>query len=420
MVASSICTKLVGTSIIWGVIFTFWGCGGGQPSTSPALPQINGLCTLATLYGLKVSVQDPPYSAKADGVTDDGPAIQKAVDFIAGQGGGTVRIPAGTYAVDPVKNNNAGIRLDSYVTLRLDSGAILQALPTSTSNHCLLKISGVHNVNISGGTLVGNRNNHTISDINESGMGIEVANSQHVVLEGVTAKDCWCDGFYISAGSQDVTLCSVVAENNRRNGMSLENVDGLVVRGSSFNKSTGMIESGVWVCGAGVAVAPNLGESVNNVQFQGCTFDSNASAGLGVVGPSIANTGKAFVTNMVIDGNFARGNGLNGGAAGIEISNTSGHQVINNALSNNIGNGLCMRNGANDNVLTGNTVIGTTAAPQPGRIGYGILLYMTSGNTLKSNTVMNSAACGIRGAYPSGANTIGSNTLSNNHPDICL
>src|SRR6059058_497828 len=40
------------------------------------------------------------YGAKADGVTDDGPAMQAALDAAAAAGQGTVWIPAGTYFID--------------------------------------------------------------------------------------------------------------------------------------------------------------------------------------------------------------------------------------------------------------------------------------------------------------------------------
>ncbi len=417
MFASPRGTKVAGTAMAWGVIIIF-GCGGGAgQAVPPVTPPVTGTCTSTPVSTLKVSVKDPPYNAKGDGVTDDTAAIQQAVNAVVGTGG-TVKIPIGTYMVNPVANSNAGIRLGNNMTLSLDSGAILQALPTSTSNYCVLLLSGVHNVNIIGGTIIGNRSNNTITDTDENGMGIQAANSQHVVVDSVTSRDCWCDGFYVSDGSQDVTLCSVMADHNRRNGMSIVNVDGMVVRGSTFTNSTGMIESGAWVSGNGIDIEPNVGETVNNVQFLGCTFSSNASEGL-TVGPSIANTGQAFVTNVVIDGNSAMGNGTYAGGAGIEISNTSGHQVINNVVSNSIGDGIFLRNGANNNLVTGNTVTGTTAAPPGGDIGYGILLYQTGGNTVTGNTVMNSSACGIRDAYPTGVNTINSNTFSNNSSNTC-
>lgn len=62
------------------------------------------------------------FGAKGDGVAIDGPAINKAIEHAAARGGGTVWLPAGTWA-------SHTIRLKSKVTLHLDNGAILLAAP---------------------------------------------------------------------------------------------------------------------------------------------------------------------------------------------------------------------------------------------------------------------------------------------------
>src|SRR5690349_7965951 len=48
---------------------------------------------------LVFNVVDSAYGAVADGVTDDGPAIQLAVNAANTAGGGTVFFPKGTYAI---------------------------------------------------------------------------------------------------------------------------------------------------------------------------------------------------------------------------------------------------------------------------------------------------------------------------------
>jgi hypothetical protein len=52
------------------------------------------------------------FGAKGDGRRDDGPAIQKGIDELYGQGGGTIFFPPGKYLVD-----GAGLSLRSNVTL---------------------------------------------------------------------------------------------------------------------------------------------------------------------------------------------------------------------------------------------------------------------------------------------------------------
>jgi len=291
-------------------------------------------------------------------------------------------------------------------------------MPTSTSSYIVLIASGVSNVNIIGGTLLGNRSNNTITDTTEDGNGIQISVSSNVVVQGVTANNFWCDGFYLTNNPSNVTMCGCVAGNNRRNGLSVTSVNGMVIRNCTFQTSTGFLENGSWVSGNGVDLEPNQGETVKNVQFVADTFTHNYSDGISI-GPPIAYTGSAFTTNIIVDSSTFTSNGLPNGAAGIDVSNTTGQQISNNVITGSMGDGIYLREGANSNLVTGNTVIGTLASPA-GDPGNGIMLYEVGGNLITGNTVQNSAACGLRNADPTATNTFTSNTLSGNHPDSAI
>ncbi|MDP4269012.1 MAG: glycoside hydrolase family 28 protein [Bacteroidota bacterium] len=60
------------------------------------------------------------YGAKGDGKTIDSPAINKAIEAAAQAGGGTIILPAGTYA-------SYSVRLKSNITLQIEAGATLLA-----------------------------------------------------------------------------------------------------------------------------------------------------------------------------------------------------------------------------------------------------------------------------------------------------
>lgn len=62
------------------------------------------------------------YGAMGDGTVNDGPAINRAIDACSKAKGGTVFIPSGLYT-------SGSIRLRSHVTLVLDAGAVLKAMP---------------------------------------------------------------------------------------------------------------------------------------------------------------------------------------------------------------------------------------------------------------------------------------------------
>ena len=67
-----------------------------------------------------VDVTAAPYSAAGDGVTNDRPAIQSAIDDVSAAGGGTVVLPAGLNFL------TGGLELKDGVTLQLD-GTITQS-----------------------------------------------------------------------------------------------------------------------------------------------------------------------------------------------------------------------------------------------------------------------------------------------------
>lgn len=85
-------------------------------------------CLSAAMAEAKVyNVQD--YGAKADGVTIDTPAINRAIEEAAAAGGGTIYFPAGEYAC-------YSIRLKSHIHLYLEQGAqIVAAFPTESEGY---------------------------------------------------------------------------------------------------------------------------------------------------------------------------------------------------------------------------------------------------------------------------------------------
>src|SRR5215510_5345718 len=93
----------------------------GCATDSPAATATNTTSgnTAASQGAAKVfNVRD--FGAVGDGKTLDTAAIQKALDACGAAGGGTVRLPAGTYLSRP-------ITMVSQSTLQLDADAVLKA-----------------------------------------------------------------------------------------------------------------------------------------------------------------------------------------------------------------------------------------------------------------------------------------------------
>ena len=73
------------------------------------------------------------FGAVGDGVADDGPALQSALDAIADAGGGTLFVPAGRYAINtPVLKNFAG--LAASVTIQGVESSTPVPPPTAPGN----------------------------------------------------------------------------------------------------------------------------------------------------------------------------------------------------------------------------------------------------------------------------------------------
>lgn len=248
-------------------------------------------CAEAPTSPLVVNVKDK--GAKGDGKTDDTAAIQAAIEE-AGGTGGAVFVPKGTYMIDVVGKDRLALKSD--MTLKLSKEAILKAIPNDAKKYSILFISGVTNVTITGGVLEGDRDEHK-GKAGEWGMGIRIhGDASHIVISGVTARNMWGDGFYVQ-GASDVKFCSVIADGNRRQGLSIIDVDGLFVLNSIFKNTRGTRPS------AGIDFEPDdADQKVSNVKIERSQFLNNAGPGILIAGKRGA-VAKVELTRNVFKGN---------------------------------------------------------------------------------------------------------------------
>ena len=245
---------------------------------------------------LVVNVKDK--GAKGDGKTDDTKAIQAAIEAAAGTKSSTVLVPAGTYMVDV--DYKRTLKLKSDMTLKLAPGATLKAFPTDQPRYAMLWIKDVSNVWVIGGTFYGERDQHKGKG-GQYGYGIRIGGSgehdtKHITVIGVTAKKMWADGFNVF-NATDVRFCSVTADANRRQGMSVAQADGLLVANSVFKNTSGTRPS------AGIDLEPAQPEQhIRNVRILESKFINNTGAGI------IASAHTAQVSNVEMRGNVFEGN----------------------------------------------------------------------------------------------------------------
>ncbi len=325
------------------------------------------------------------YGAKGDGTTNDTAALQAAVNAVAGSGG-TLIVPMGVYMLDAV----VGLQLKSQMTLQMQTNAVLRAIPNNKTGYNMVNIFNANNVNVLGGTIEGERFKH-MGTAGEWGHCLVINRSTNVVVEDVTAKECWGDGFYVGgAATKAITFCKVVADRNRRQGMSITSVDGLQIYDSVFKNTAGTEPE------AGLDIEPNLGSTVTNVLITRSLFDNNAGGGM-QIGPAGVDKATTFVTKTIIDGNTFTNNGIGALSppnAAINLSSSSGNTLRNNTITGNVGSGITVVE-TTGSVVTGNTITGTLTAGSGVSQGAGIVFDRDAGSVCTNNSVKNNAGHGI-------------------------
>ncbi len=248
-------------------------------------------CAQAPASPLVVNIKDK--GAKGDGKTDDTAAVQAAIDEVAGTGG-TVLVPDGTYMIDATADPR--LSLKGNMTLKLAKDATLKAIPTDQKKSAVLTISGVADVTVIGGALEGERDEHKGKGAGW-GMGLHISHgAERIVVADVTATKMWGDGFYVS-GASNVTFCGVTADNNRRQGLSIIEADGLVVMNSVFKNTRGTRP------GAGIDFEPDHpDQKITNVKIENSKFIDNAGPGILIAGK------KGAVSKVELTRNMFKGN----------------------------------------------------------------------------------------------------------------
>ncbi|MEG6508653.1 glycosyl hydrolase family 28-related protein [Methyloligella sp. 2.7D] len=261
------------------------GLVGPAPAAADASPS----CDVTPRTSLVVNVKD--MGAKGDGKTNDTNAIRRAIQKVAGTGG-MVYVPKGVYLVDTVKKR---LSLGSDMTFKLADGAVLKAIPTGSQRYSVLMVQGISQVNITGGTLLGDRKEHKGKG-GEWGMGIRIAgDARHITIAGVSATHMWGDGFYVS-GASDIRFCGVNADQNRRQGLSIISATNVLVRDSIFQNTHGTAPA------SGIDLEPDKRSTgIANIRIENNQFIDNQGDGLMVSGK------RAEIRNVKIIRNTFKG-----------------------------------------------------------------------------------------------------------------
>ncbi|HVK50449.1 MAG TPA: right-handed parallel beta-helix repeat-containing protein [Pseudoxanthomonas sp.] len=309
----------------------------------PALPCLAGAKAAASPPRRRgeVVIDVSRLGAAGAGRDDETSALQAAIDALP-EAGGTVRVPAGRYLVNPLRS----LRLRDRMHLQLDPDAWLIAIPNAAPRAYVLNLHGVEDVEVSGGHIYGERDRHRAQS-GEWGHGIMLRGAQRVTLRDLDIQRCWGDGISIGGisgarpqPSRDVLISDVVCHRNRRQGLTIGRSRQVRVLRSSFLDTGGVLP------GCGIDVEPDPGDVAEDVLIQDCLARGNHGAGIQLYTRSrkvqvrgcrlLGNRGAGLLLQdaheCLIEDNDIRDNGLRGVAV---HGRSSQVRLANNRFSGN-------------------------------------------------------------------------------------
>lgn len=217
------------------------------------------------------------FGAVGDGVTVETQILQNALNAAAGK---RLYIPKqrGGYYL------SGQLIIPSNIVIEFEPGTVIQAIDTlnrAAPYERLVRIKNVKHVHIIGNGATLQMNKPAYSS-GEQAHIFDISGSENIVIEGIQANDSGGDGFYIGnyEASQpyckDVVLRDCVANNNRRQGLSVISADGLLVERCRFTNTTGTAPK------SGVDIEPNnnSGQDVlKKIRFVDCVAEGNVGRG---------------------------------------------------------------------------------------------------------------------------------------------
>lgn len=178
--------------------------------------------------------------------------------------------------------NNRGISIPSNVYIH--NNATIRQLPNKYEKTSMFHIQLSENVTIDGGKLIGDVKSHT-GESGEWNHGIYPVGAKNLIIKNIEISEFWGDGIDIQSLYDDyenkvsqnhcknVIITNVKCLNNRRQGLSIEAVDGLLVEDSEFS-GTGSIK--YTAPGAGIDIEPwHDYQIIRNITIQNCRLFDN-------------------------------------------------------------------------------------------------------------------------------------------------
>ena len=227
----------------------------------------------------------------------------------------------------------------------------------------------------------------------QGGIGLTVRNANKVLVQNITARCCWGDGFYVQGGT-GLTFDRVWADTNRRQGMSVVAGNIINIINSIFSNTKGTLPE------CGIDVEPNAVGTVYGLNIKSCNFYHNNGSGLQM---SVRNELVGTITNIystVVQNNYFSYNGFSAAVGssigGIYLSNIPGQATktvkfnLNNSYLTDINNNFCDNNYGYGILAAGGSNICNNLNISSNTINNninGLMMYLCFFANISSNTI---------------------------------
>ncbi|RZJ65786.1 MAG: hypothetical protein EOO50_12280 [Flavobacterium sp.] len=178
--------------------------------------------------------------------------LQNQINLAKANGYDGLHIGAIDFYVNVTFATDKSLKIPSDFALIMEPATTLRVTPNSAAGYALMDIGGlyengadIHDVEVSGGQLIGDRILHNNPVIN--GHLVRIRSAHFVKMEGVTMREANCDGLYVTGNvisnqpnytqPSNIAIHNCTFDSNRRSNISITDGYAIEITSSTFKNA---------------------------------------------------------------------------------------------------------------------------------------------------------------------------------------